>query len=373
MPFLKLQEVEYVQIDHTSKCNLICPQCSRVSNGQRLKSLPLIELNVDDYKKIFNELDLSKINNVVLCGNYGDVIASKSILDCLRWLRESGYKNHITVITNGAARSHNFWKKLAQIIGTHGRVVFSIDGLEDTNSIYRVGAKWNKVISNVKTFIKYGGRARWDFIVFKHNEHQVDEVIKLAKSLGFEGLFIKKTTRFVGDDHFKGKTNKRFLDFLTKKNTVQRIEPPSKDEYRAKSTLNFEKLIETHGSWLNYVNKTPIDCIWKSKNQLFVDFEAKVWPCCWVADGTNQPDYDDDQIKQIKSIVNHYGNTFNSLRHFTLKEILEHEWFHHKLEESWNGTVQSSPIPKLRVCGRTCGETYEYSSASDSNRKYIEL
>ena len=52
-----------------------------------------------------------------------------------------------------------------------GKINFSIDGLADTNPTYRVNANWDKVIENVKTFIKAGGLARWDYPVFGHNEH----------------------------------------------------------------------------------------------------------------------------------------------------------------------------------------------------------
>ena len=44
-----------------------------------------------------------------------------------------------------------------------GKINFSIDGLADTNPTYRVNANWDKVIENVKTFIKAGGPARWDY------------------------------------------------------------------------------------------------------------------------------------------------------------------------------------------------------------------
>ena len=53
-------------------------------------------------------------------------------------------------------------------------VWFAIDGLEDTHSIYRQGTNWKKIIDNVMTFVDAGGKARWDMLVFQHNEHQVE-------------------------------------------------------------------------------------------------------------------------------------------------------------------------------------------------------
>jgi sulfatase maturation enzyme AslB (radical SAM superfamily) len=63
-------------------------------------------------------------------------------------------------------------------------VRFALDGLKDTHSLYRMGSDYDTVVKNMKTFIDAGGRATWKFIVFKHNEHQVDEASKLARELG---------------------------------------------------------------------------------------------------------------------------------------------------------------------------------------------
>ena len=51
-------------------------------------------------------------------------------------------------------------------------IIFGIDGLEDTNHIYRKNVKWKKLEENIKIYIKYGGTASWQFIVFEHNKHQ---------------------------------------------------------------------------------------------------------------------------------------------------------------------------------------------------------
>ena len=62
---------------------------------------------------------------------------------------------------------------------------FSIDGLADTNKLYRIGINHDRVMANAKAFIEAGGKARWKFIVFRHNEHQVEEARELAKDMGF--------------------------------------------------------------------------------------------------------------------------------------------------------------------------------------------
>lgn len=62
--------------------------------------------------------------------------------------------------------------------------MFSIDSLKDTNSIYRVDSQWNKLMENASAYLKFGAKARWDFLVFKHNEHQVEQAQASAKIKG---------------------------------------------------------------------------------------------------------------------------------------------------------------------------------------------
>ena len=87
-------------------------------------------------------------------------------------------------------------------------VHFGIDGLEDTNHLYRVNVKWKKVMENVKAFVENGGNAIWDYIVFRHNEHQVEQAREFSNKIGFKKFLVKKTGRFavnsVGDYVVRG-------------------------------------------------------------------------------------------------------------------------------------------------------------------------
>ena len=103
-------------------------------------------------------------------------------------------KPEIHIHTNGGMNGPKFFAELAECLKdfpfpTH--VVFSIDGLEDTNHLYRRNVQWHKVMENAKSFIDAGGLARWRMIVFEHNAHQVEECERLAFSMGFKKFDIK--------------------------------------------------------------------------------------------------------------------------------------------------------------------------------------
>ena len=55
-----------------------------------------------------------------------------------------------------------------------GGIVFSVDGLEDTNHIYRRGVKWEKLFANMKAYSETGAMGIWEFLIFDHNKHQVE-------------------------------------------------------------------------------------------------------------------------------------------------------------------------------------------------------
>lgn len=356
MSYLDISEIRSIQIDHTSRCNLLCTQCARVDRGKLNPLVPMDDLTVEDYKVIFPKEIIKNIIIVTQCGNYGDVVASNTFLDCLDWLRTNGYNRHINVITNGSARSADWWKELAKILGKEGKVTFSIDGLADTNHLYRVNSNWNKLRENIKTFINAGGRARWDYLVFEHNEHQVEAAKVLAKEWGFEGFYVKKTNRFINNKNYKTDTSKT---------STKKINMAKEKKYQS----NFDEIVQEYGSWSNYVDSTEIECKFKKQNALFVDFEARLWPCTWVGAPIYFAGADNIQKQQIHKILTHYSWHFNSLRHYNLQEVLNHDWFKSQLIESWHGKQSDNPIGKLMSCGRTCGTSYDFSSSSEDNRK----
>jgi len=85
------------------------------------------------------------------------------------------------------------------------RLIVSIDGASpQTYSRYRVGGDFNKVISNLKILIKKkrelnkkNPHITWQFLVFRHNEHEIERVKELGKEIGVDAVGITKA--FIGN------------------------------------------------------------------------------------------------------------------------------------------------------------------------------
>jgi sulfatase maturation enzyme AslB (radical SAM superfamily) len=368
--YLTYNEIKRVHIEHTSKCNLLCPQCARVVDGTVNPNLVLNELKLADYKKIFTSNFANQIDRVYWCGNYGDSIASGSWIECAYWLRYSGVKS-MQLYTNGSARTPDWWRGLAKIFNRdYDYVYFSIDGLEDTNHLYRVNSNFKTIMKNAKAFINAGGNARWDYLIFDHNEHQIEETYNLAKEMGFKQIVFKNTSRFVGNNEFLNSISRDDEQVYDKK-TQEKTHTISHKNNENKS--KFDYVIEKYGNWENYVNATPISCKYQKDKTIYIDFMAKMWPCCWVGAPEHFYGKDNIQIDQLTKLLKQYNTDFNSLRKHTIEEVLNHQWFNNELITSWTNTMQDKNA-KLHTCGRTCGTDYEFtSSLNTSNAQKFRL
>jgi MoaA/NifB/PqqE/SkfB family radical SAM enzyme len=203
--YLNFSEVNDLHLEFTNKCNAACPMCCRNNFGGKVDPhLIPAEWTLELAKKVLCP-EFINLNKIMICGTYGDPVMAQQCFEIVQYFKQNS-KVKIELFTNGSLRNEAWWSKLGQLLSHEGdEVAFSIDGLSDTNHIYRRKTIYEKIIKNAKAFITAGGRARWDFIVFKHNEHQVEEAQKLAAELDFKAFRVRKTSRFFASPDGKDK------------------------------------------------------------------------------------------------------------------------------------------------------------------------
>ena len=153
-------------IEPTSKCTLECPLCDRTWFYETFKKRNLHEINVDN---IVNFIGVNA--SISLCGNNGDPIYHSNFLELCKKFKDNNCSLHIH--TNGSAKTKAWWEKLKNILTKDDCITFAIDGLEDTNHVYRKNAKWNSIMTAIKTLKNRDFKTVWQFIPFKHNQHQI--------------------------------------------------------------------------------------------------------------------------------------------------------------------------------------------------------
>jgi len=294
-----------VHIEFTSRCNLLCPQCARVKDGKVNPALPLENMPLETVEKIFNELE-NKIEYVHLCGNYGDIVAYPHALEAIDIIQDKGVK-FIKIYTNGSARPKEFWEELAaKLSNNKGQIVFSIDGLDDTNHLYRVNSDFQKIISNAKTFIDAGGTAVWEWLPFAHNDHQVHRAIQMSKRLGFSEFILKKNPRFSpinNGEHHRLKPSRNYVH-----EGVKRQERQIMGETQQLTPTLF-----------------PIKCKYNARKMIFIDFQGYVLPCCWHGNRFN-PDSKSGS-NEFQKIMEGYDPKIFNVNYYSIEEILNNEWY----------------------------------------------
>ena len=190
---MSLVPPKILHIEPTDACQAACPQCAREIGP--FDKQDLHHLTLDQIKNTIAIEHMRGLDKMYMCGVYGDPAAGRHTLDIYRHFRQVNPDITLGMYSNGGLRNTTWWRDLASIIHRpRDYAIFSIDGLEDTNPIYRVNVNWHKVMENAQAFIQAGGNAHWDMLVFEHNEHQVDQCEQLARDMGFK-FFRAKISR----------------------------------------------------------------------------------------------------------------------------------------------------------------------------------
>jgi len=346
----RYEDIQTVHLEVTQNCQAACPMCDRNMNGEGINPhINLDELSLEDCKKIFSPAFISQLKTMYMCGNLGDPIVAKDTLEIFRYFRKHNEKMWLSMNTNGGAKDANWWKELAVVLGRMGAVIFSVDGLEDTNHIYRQGVVWKNVERNMRAFITAGGRARWDFLIFEHNQHQVEEAESLAKQWGCEKFIKKKTGRFVD-----AKTNKKESHQAKNKkgkDTTKLKKPDVK--YQNKALTKQETILKKYGSMDNYYDASPINCKVAKEKSLFITAEGLALPCCWTAGRMYKWWHEDPYVEQIWNFIPSKKKL--DAKH-GLKKVFDTGIFEN-IKDSWE--VSSCSEGKLKVCAMKCGAEFD--------------
>ena len=336
----KFDQLENIHLEITNRCQASCPMCSRNYHGG-LEN-PLIknqDWTINDFKHILNSEVLNQINGFYFCGNFGDPIINNDLAEMCSYATDVNPSLEIRIHTNGGARSKDWWKKLAKVLPNKHCVIFAIDGLADTHSLYRIGTDFNKVLENAKAFINAGGTAEWAFIKFKHNEHQQLACEAVATEHGFARFTCKDSARFVATNKFEVLDKKGQLEYY--------LEPPTGSNI----TLITQDVID---NYKDIVDASEIDCIVLKQKEIYITAQRNIMPCCFLASTPYNYIHPNELAKDIRqkiksqysSLIIDLGNT-NALDH-SIKDIIDSNSWQTVWHKYWN-------THKLITCARTCG------------------
>jgi MoaA/NifB/PqqE/SkfB family radical SAM enzyme len=355
-PIYHYADIRSVHLELTHRCNAACPMCSRnFSGGATNPDLPLVELSLNDAKSIFPPEFVQQLDLIYACGNYGDPMVAKDCLEIFAYLRECNPDLRLCMHTNGSARRPEWWADMAKVMKTGPHYMrFGIDGLEDTNHLYRRRTNWDLVMANAQAFIDAGGRAEWDYLVFRHNEHQVEEARALSLEMGFKEFFVRKTGRFKSDKDLQTVNRVEVLDKAGEFDYW--LEEPTNPEYLNPAFEDLDAIKNEYGTYGAYLDTVQIHCKVAEKGKVYISAEGLALPCCWLGSiFTNKRSAQRDQF--LDMIENAGGRAALDARALGIKGVIEGALFQKDIPESWDKTSVASG--KLATCARTCGVDFD--------------
>jgi len=332
---IDINDIRIVHVEASSRCNSHCPMCSRyTADGYLQPGLDENDLSSDVFYKLFTSKFAAQLEHVYFSGVYGDPCLNKLLPEFVKHLIDSGCQS-VSIDTNGGYRDTEWWAKLA-----HSRVLinFAIDGADnETLDKYRIGVRYDKVIDNMRAFIQAGGQAQWNFIVFKHNEHQIETAEKLAKELGAK-FRIKVTQKFVGNKNHK---------VMKQGQHVFTLEPPDNPKYRHGNVGTKEhnpvSLYKFNINNYTKLNGYKVNCKSLQRREVYLAAKGVLVPCCYL--GTYSHDSPGSwQFNQEYNLSDFDLNTQS------VDSVLAKMY---TIKDRWDQTVENG---NLITCLRTCGE-----------------
>jgi radical SAM protein with 4Fe4S-binding SPASM domain len=247
-----------ISLEPTTSCNLRCPECP---SGLRNFTRPTGMLADDIYKSVIDEL-APKLSYLIFYFQ-GEPYLNPSFLDQVK------YAHSKKIYTATSTNAHYLNDKVAKKTVESGldRLIISIDGTtQETYEQYRVGGKLEKVIEGTKNVVRWKKDLNsktphiiFQYLVVKPNEHQLDDVKRLANELEVDEVAFKTA---------------QIYDYEDGSELIPTIEKYSR--YKQFSS----------GKWA-IKNKLVNHC-WKMWHSCVITWDGKVVPCCFDKDAHYQ-------------------------------------------------------------------------------------
>lgn len=247
-----------ISVEPTTACNLGCPECP---SGLKMFSRETGNLNADHFRSWIDELasHLTYINFYF----QGEPYIHPRFLEYVK------YASQKRIYTSTSTNAHFLHDELAKQTVTSGldRLIISIDGTtQEVYEQYRVHGKLDKVIEGTRNILKWKRLLKsrtphviFQFLVVRPNEHQVEEVKKLAKELGVDEVRFKTA---------------QVYDFENGNPLIPLNEKYSRYGSNDDGTYFMKSSLDNH--------------CWRMWSGCVITWDGKVVPCCFDKDAQHQ-------------------------------------------------------------------------------------
>lgn len=288
----------FVSIETTNFCNLHCPECPVGIN----KSLKANKLTFDTvlYKKLIEELKPTLLH--VILYFQGEPFLSNQLIELIKYTHLA--RIYSSTSTNGQFLTDNVAREI--VLSGLDKLIVSIDGTtQEVYQTYRVGGNLQKAIDGIKSIIRWKKELKSitplvevQFLVLKTNEHQLNEMKKLASSLFVDRLTFKTAQLY---DFENGS------DLLTTVKRYARYKKSKDGKYILKGNQPNRCWRSWSGAVINVHGEVLPCCFDKSSEHSLGDLHENTFLECWQS----------NKASEFRNKILHNRNQFVMCRNCT--------------------------------------------------------
>jgi radical SAM protein with 4Fe4S-binding SPASM domain len=247
-----------ISFEPTTSCNLRCPECP---SGLRAFSRPTGMLDETLFTKTIDEL--APTLSYLVFYFQGEPYLHKNFLELVN------YASKKKIYTATSTNAHYLDNENAKRTVESGldRLIISIDGTtQEVYEQYRIGGNIEKVLQGAKNIVAWKKKLKsktphviFQFLVVKPNEHQIDEIKKVAEDIGVNEVAFKTA---------------QVYEYENGNDLIPTIEKYSRYQKNNDGTFSIKNKL------LNHCFKMWHSCV--------ITWDGKVVPCCFDKDATHQ-------------------------------------------------------------------------------------
>ncbi len=261
-PIVKTYPIRLI-IDPANMCNLRCPLCPtgqlKPTRNKTLMDLTHYKHLVDEVADYLFEIDLY---------NWGEPFLNPALFEMIEYAQKKNIRT--TLSSNFNILNETMAKKLVE--SGLEQLTLSLDGTsQESYEKYRRRGNFDRVIRNVRMLVQAKKELKskhpkihWQFLVMRHNEHEIEKAKKMAQELEINEIYFRPIYPDMGEllkmtDEQKFQNVENWLPKNEKYSRFDLKNKTKKKKYKLKSCL----------------------FLW---TQASINSDGSVSPCCGVYD-----------------------------------------------------------------------------------------
>lgn len=247
-----------VSIEPTTACNLRCPECP---SGLRAFTRPTGNLKRDFFSQTIDQLHRDLLYLIFYF--QGEPYINPDFLDMVA----HAHAKKIYTITSTNGHFLNDANARRTIESGLDRLIISVDGTtQDTYENYRKAGKLETVLQGARNVVKWKKELQsqtphiiFQFLVVRPNEHQIDDIYRLAEEIGIDEVKLKTA---------------QVYDYEHGNDLIPTIDKYAR--YRQKKDGTYE------------VKNELLNHCWKLWHACVITWDGVVVPCCFDKDADHR-------------------------------------------------------------------------------------